>query len=516
MKQPIAAELKPIQEIQLITWTKNQYPVQYEEAFMIAENWKKLGLKVRVDPQNWPNPMMDNLLQAHNFDTVVMYMTATPERLELDFYTYQVFHSSNTVPGALNVAGFIDKDFDKLVETARVEYDVNKRRALGEQLQAYLYRENPWIIIVNQDELQAYNKENFKDPGILIGGFKDYMPFFTIKPTGDRKILRWGLPWSDLKTISPLLVTDSTQVRIIYLIYDMLVRLGPGGTPQLWAAKEIKVIDQKTIDVTIREDLKFHDGKPLTAEDVKFTVDFMIKYKAPYYTACLGPVESVDILDKYKVRFHLKNPYAPFITNTLGMVPLLPKHIWEKIEKPREYRNVPAIGSGPLKFDYWREGRELKMSRFSDHFKPTNVDGVLAIFYGTREALYTALIKKEIDVLDYLLAHQMEEAKEYKYIQTLAIPSNSVDSLILNLRRKPFNDSKFRLAIAHTIPKQEILEELYGGYGNLGASVIAPANKYWHDPRIKPYPFDLKMAREILGKAGYQWDSNGRLCYPPE
>lgn len=209
---------------------------------------------------------------------------------------------------------------------------------------------------MNNDEFQAYNKVNFKDPVVSkVGGFMDIFPFFTIKPVGDRKVIRLAEGNQDLKTINPLLSSEASQIRFIYLIYDMLLRIGPDTKPQLWAATAVNPIDQKTIDVTIRKDLKFHDGKPLTAEDVKFSYDFLAKHKALYFRTTLASVESVDVLDSYKVRFHLKKPHAPFISQTLAMVPLIPKHIWEKIAEPTEYRNVPPIGSGPFKFDYWRE-----------------------------------------------------------------------------------------------------------------------------------------------------------------
>jgi peptide/nickel transport system substrate-binding protein len=120
-----------------------------------------------------------------------------------------------------------------------------------------------------------------------------------------------------------------------------------------------------------------------------------------------------------------------------------------------------------------------------------------------------------VDVDDYLLPHQMNELKDKAYIQTLEVPSHAADVLIMNMRRKPFDDRSFRLALAYTIPKQRMLDELYNGYGNLGASVVAPANKFWHNSETKPYPFDLEKAREILKKAGYQWNKQGQLCYPP-
>jgi peptide/nickel transport system substrate-binding protein len=446
----------------------------------------------------------------------MLNLVAKMERIDPDFYTYHCFHSSNAKSG-WNFAGFVNTEFDRLAELQRTEYDLDKRKKVVQELQNILFKENPWIMIVNSDDLQAYNRADFSDPVIpAVGGFEDPFPFFTIKPKGDRKSLRVGYPWSDIKSINPLLVSESTQTRFIDLMYDMLMRLGPGGKPRLWAAEKIVPVDEKTIDVFIRKDLKFHDGKSLTAEDVEFTYEFMKKYKAAYYTSALSSLESADTLDPHKVRFHLKKPYAPFISVTLAMVPLLPRHIWEKMEKPTEYENVPAIGSGPFKFEHWRKGQELKMSRFDDHFKPPYIDELIAILYGTREACYIGLTQKQVDVNMNLIAHQIDELQKYDHIKTVRLPSIACYLLINNCRRKPFDDSKFRLAIAHVIPKSRILDELFYDYGSVGGSVIARANKFWTDPSIKPYPFDLEKAKNLLEEAGYRWNDNGRLCYPAQ
>ena len=329
-------------------------------------------------------------------------------------------------------------------------------------------------------------------------------------------MIRWAVEWSGLKTINPLLVSESTQVRLLHFIYDTLVRLGPDTKPQLWAATSIDSIDETTFDVSIRDDLRFHDGKQVTTDDVAFTFEFMLEHKAVYFRAGLDPIASVEALDSRTVRFHLKHPYTPFIAQTLAMVPLLPRHVWETMESPTDYRNIPPVGSGPFKFEHWKETQELAVTRFQDHFQPTYVEGVLVVFYGTREAAFTALTRKETDVVDILLPHQMEELKELDFIETVQIPSHGSDVLLFNVRQRPFSDPQLRLALNHAIPRQQILEELYTGYGNLGASLIAPANEVWTHPELAPYPYDLNQAREILERAGYGWDRRGRLCYSVE
>jgi len=509
--------LEPLGEIHLGSFTKTQYPIQYEEAILIAESWKKLGLEVRLEPLNFPNPVVERLFQTREFDAFVIYFTPQLERLEPDFWTYNTFHSSNAGPGGWNITGLASEEFDRLAEAQRVEYDLEKRKTLIRQCQEVLYREAAWNVIVNQDELQAYNKENFKDPVIpKPGGFKDPMAFFTIKPVGDRKVIRWAVEWAGLKTINPLLVSESTQVRLLHFVYDTLVRIAPDTKPHLWAATNIDSINETTFDVTIRDDMQFHDGKRVTTDDVAFTFEFMLEHKAVYFRAGLDPIASVEALDSRTVRFHLNHPYTPFVAQTLGMVPLLPRHVWETMDNPTQYRNIPPVGSGPFKFDHWKETQELSLSRFQDHFEPPHVQGVLVVFYGTREAVFTALKRGETDVVDILLPHQMEELKQLDFIQTVQLASHGSDSVIFNVRRPPFSDPQLRLALTYAIPRQQILEELYTGYGNLGASIIAPANPVWTHSELQPYPYDLDRAREILRQAGYRTDSRGRLSYEVE
>ena len=119
-------------------------------------------------------------------------------------------------------------------------------------------------------------------------------------------------------------------------------------------------------------------------------------------------------------------------------------------------------------------------------------------------------------MVDILLPHQMEELKRLHFIQTVQLASHGSDSVIFNVRRPPFSDPQLRLALTYAIPRQQILEELYTGYGNLGASIIAPANPVWTHSELQPYPYDLDHAREILRQAGYRTDSRGRLSYGVE
>ncbi len=510
-----AEAAEPMREVVLLTWAKAQYPIEYESAILLAEAWSELGLEIKVEPANFPNPLVERVFSLRDFDAALINFTAQLQRLDPEFYTFNTFHSSRAEAGGWNISGTTDPELDKLLEAQRREYDPEKRKAIVGDIQKELDEQNPWLVMLNFDELQAYNKANFTDPVLpKVSGFKDAVAFVTLKPVGEQKVVRWGAPFSDLKTINPIIASESSQVRLVYLIYDTLMKIGPNTEPQFWMASAIEPIDDTTVEVVLRDDLKFHDGKPVTAEDVAFTFNYMKEKKAAYYTSTLGQLEKAEAVAPNRVRFTLKEAYAPFITQTLAMVPIIPKHVWEGIEDPSTFENIPAVGSGPYSFDYWTKGQDFKVSRFADHFEPAENEGVLVVFFGTAEAAYTALTREEIDVIDKILPHQLFDLEGRDFIEVVTVPSNGSITVVLNARNKPFDDPAFRKALSLATPRQRALQELFEGYGTIGGSVIGPANEFWHEPSVVAQPYDLDQAREVLKAAGYSWSSDGKLQLP--
>ena len=509
------APAEPLGELRLLTWTKAQFPIQYEMAIVLAESWKELGIESKIEAANFPNPLIERVFNTHDFDAVVIAFTPQLQRLDPDFYTYNTFHTERAVAGGWNFSGLEDPDLDQLLVAQRQEYDFDARAALVGRIQKRLYEANAWIPIVNADVLQVFNSANFHDPVLpKVSGFNDVVAFFTLKPTGERKVVRWATEISDLKTINPVLASESSQVRMVYLIYDTLMRIGPNGEPQFWAATALDAVDDTTLDATIREGMTFHDGTPVTAEDVAFTFNYMKENKAAYYNATLEQLESATATGPHTVRFELANSFAPFTTQTLAMVPIIPKHIWEQVEDPTTFENVPAIGSGTYAFGHWKKAQEFMVERFDGHFQPADNEGLLVVFYGTSEAAYTALLKQEADVLDSILPHQIPEIEGTDYLHFVSVPSNGSDTLVVNVRNAPYDDPALRLALSLATPRERMLNEFYEGYGNVAGSVIAPANAFWHDPSITPYPYDIEKARQVLQDAGYTWDSEGQLQVP--
>jgi len=288
-----------------------------------------------------------------------------------------------------------------------------------------------------------------------------------------------------------------------------------------WIATKTEVVDSVTYDVTIRDDIKFHDGKPLTADDVKFSFDSQKKWHVEYVTRYLKLIKEVEILNPYKLRFKLESPYSPIQTIVFSLVRIIPKHIWENVmtregvKRPQDWPNSQPIGSGPYKFVYWRSGEEFKLVRNDEHFAPPKIAGYIQHNYAHHDGVLLALEKGEADLNYYsFLTDLALQAGEMGNLTDVSVPQIRLDHLGFNCQKEPFKRAELRQALAHTVPWEKISNAILRGMGVPGKGVIAPSNKFWFNPAQKFYEFDLTKAKKILADAGYDWDDKGRLYYP--
>ena len=304
------------------------------------------------------------------------------------------------------------------------------------------------------------------------------------------------------------------------MIYDSLFQVDPSGKPVPWAAETYKQVDNTTIDVTIRSGMKWHDGEPLTANDVKFSFDYQKKWKAPFFVSSLAKVASVDVTGPLSLRFKLTEPYAPLFANLLSALMLIPEHIWKDIpekvdvDDPLNYPNLTPVGSGPFKFDYWDRGKEMKVTAVPDHPFAPKCEGIIRIVYGSHDAMAAAIEKGECDRTRYILKPDlMEQVNKVEGCVGKGYPSHGFYDLSYNLMKPPFDNAAIRAAMQYIIPRDLIRDVVLGGHAHSGGSVIAPVNAFWHNPDVKAPSQDLDKAKKILADAGFTWES-GKLHYP--
>jgi peptide/nickel transport system substrate-binding protein len=509
-------------------------PVQFESGMLIAKNWEKLGLKVKVITRpDWATfvKMVDYPWEMHAF--IASYLT-NPGRIDPDELLTRPFHSSLIQKGGSNFAGYNNPEYDRVVEASKVELDPEKRRALVFKAQEILARDLPFIAMYYLKGVHVYNNKRWKDvvPS-LEGGLYNIWNFLKATPItddGTMKICNIGVEVFG----SPMNATSYTAVRQIQnVLYDSLIKVSPEGKATPWAAEKWSAVNSTTIDVMLRPGMKFHDGKPVTAEDVKFSYDYLNKWKVPLYVPALEPIQEVKVMDGHTVRFTLKRPHAPIFLSVFSIIPILPKHVWDgvaeklKLSNPNEWQNPDYTGSGPFKFVHYRPGEEIKLERNETHFSKPKAKSIVYAWVATQDALFLALKKGIVDFHSGrgLLPGQLVEAAKIPHLTRIEIPDMSVYWFQFNLRENsPFRDYAMRHALSHAVDYNTIVNAILYGSAEPGRGIIAPTNTYWHNSDIpsketgedKPHyhQFDLAKARSILKDAGYEWDSEGKLYLP--
>ena len=510
---------KPVEAPKLLTATAQFDPVRPEAARLISQAAKQVGFGVEATPQDY-NLGIQKVIKEHDYDMFLVLLTGQSVRIDPDVFIHKVHHSSNYRAGGFNWTGYKNAEVDELAAAQQVEMDPAKRQELVHKAQAIIAGDQPENALVYPAMTNAYRSDRIgtltPQMGEGIGSLWTDVSMTVLKGDG---YVRTGATVA-LKNLNPIAANDANEFKELRMIYDSLFQVDPGGKAVPWAAESHKLVDDTTIEVTIRDGMKWHDGKPVTAEDVKFSFDYQKKWKAPFFVSSLGKVDSVEVIGKRSVRVKLADRFAPLFANLFSALMLIPEHIWKDIpekvdvDDPLNYPNLKPVGSGPFKFDYWDRGKELKVSANTDHHMAPKCAGVIRIVYGSHDAMAAAIEKGECDRTRYILKPNLMEALDkVDGCVGKGYPAHGFYCLSYNMTKPPFDNAAIRQAMQYIIPRELIRDVVLGGHAENGGSVIAPVNAFWHNPEVKAPGQDIDKAKKILADAGFTW-VGGKLHYP--
>ncbi len=478
-------------------------PVRSQIGLLLTKEWQKLGISVSGKAMDFAALTDTTSSRPDDFDTFISGYSARPERLDPDILLRRPFTCSGIESGT-NFHGYCSKEYDGLIQAQASEFDTDKRRSLVYDAQELLQQDLPALALYQLKTLSAWNSRKFGSDTPYVSESSWVNWLFDAKPLTDQRVVKMGQTW-DIESTNPAVVTDGGNTDYLRLIYDTLTRVTNEGETINWAAEDITTVDPNTIEVTLKDGMKFHDGRPVTAEDVSFSFDLL--GQAAIYKPFVDPIEDIEVSGDRELTFKLATPYSPLFTTTFSQILILPKHIWAKYaDSPQSFANEKPIGSGPFKWDYWRKGQEVSLKANADHFRAPSVD-FLGVVFGNLDAVYQAMVDQEIDIhQSTLLVNQWDKIPESPFLSRVETDDWGVYYLGFNLRHPPFDDPAFRKAIAYTIPYDTIVKTLFDGHALPGAGFVAPANTQWHNPDLTTYPYDPEKARSLLKEAGYTWD----------
>ncbi len=311
------------------------------------------------------------------------------------------------------------------------------------------------------------------------------------------------------------------------LVYDTPISVTSAGeyVPEL--ASEWSVSDDGlTWTMTIVEGATFHDGEPLTAEDVAFSVElYRDTEDFPFLPSYAAPFETVEATDETTVTLTTAEPINTFDAY-MAFIYVIPKHIWESEEDAVAFENEEMIGSGPFMLDEASQGEFVELASNAEYWgTPPNVDGLIFQTIANPDARVTSLTTGEVDAISEFPATAVSTLQNAENVAVHIADigaGGSLRDVFFNIVAEEdcpedggvcsghpaLKDLAVRQALAHATDKAQIIDVATLGTGSPGLSMVPPGLGEYYASDIEDYAYDVAAANALLDDAGYE-DSDG-------
>jgi peptide/nickel transport system substrate-binding protein len=328
---------------------------------------------------------------------------------------------------------------------------------------------------------------------------------------------------NDIQTIHPLLADDASSLSVVGKLYDQLVGgdvrtggPGPNGLADYWEIAP----DGRTYTFHLNQDAKWHDGTDITAEDVQFSFDALanLEVGSAYTQSFLDAAESWRVIDEHTFEVVAREPLFTFLYDLVTWI--VPKHIWESVPVADWRTDGGAtgqdpsrvVGSGPWRFQEWRQGESVTLVRNDDYYdKVPYIDSYVIRIWPDQTSIVNALVNGEMDAAG-LEPADVATVKATEGLVVATYPTRGFSFYMTNLdpeKTTLFVDQPVRQALLHGLDRESIVKDILLGNAEV-AQGTQPVISYAYAPdRITTkYVYDPERSKELLAEAGWT-DSDG-------
>jgi peptide/nickel transport system substrate-binding protein len=317
----------------------------------------------------------------------------------------------------------------------------------------------------------------------------------------------------DAVTLDPARPGNSLTETIVRNMYDGLVTRAPDMrlVPEL--AESWHLVDPNTYEFRLRPGVHFQDGSPLTADDVKFTIDRVLNGKIGGQVSprrdLLGPLERVDIIDPRTVRFVMKVPW-PLLPVMLPYQEIVSKAFVAKVGDDGLLTQVD--GAGPFRLVEWRRGDSITMERDPNYWGgspdippvgPARVERLVFKVMPDNASRVAALLAGDVDIIDALPVAAIRQVNASGVANAVTVNGTRSNYVSINVAKPPFNDVRVRRALNYAVDKKLIITKLLDGNAAELNGVLSP-DAFAFKADLPEYAYDPARARSLLAEAGAQ------------
>jgi peptide/nickel transport system substrate-binding protein len=526
------APLEPV----TMEFSSQDDPWMKQYALMMKDSVGSLGAPARIIDrplnqlyaQSWSTAGLENVfsMSTHGPDPV---RGIGPNALMMRRYNESAFNYDNYWHPRVN---------ELLRKQDNITGNKQKRARLIKECEAIFAEDVGAVIGFFPDVITAANTRKFTGhipvPG--CGPTRDTFQWteVNLQPrTNDASYVK-GTTTSMNSLNQPWSAGGAEEFRLRYL-YDGLFDASPDLEVVPALATGGGFVDDRTVEVDLREGVNWHDGEPFTPEDVKFSIEYFKQHSATSVVPFYDPVESVEVLsrsDGGRVRFNLTSPDATFMTQGVVQSTIIPKHRWKDVNAPTQYNPQDPVGTGPFQFVDWSQATRFVVERWDDHWmwnesfrsdvlgeqfeSGPGIQSLTWVNVANITAMIGALQNGGIDAVDGVLSNtQANRASQPEAIEEMTAKNFAPLDTKLMFSVPLIRDKEFRVALAKAIDKKGFVETFLNGRATVQAeNPISPILEDWYNSSVKRYGYDPEAARTILRKAGYTWSDDGTLRFP--
>ena len=298
----------------------------------------------------------------------------------------------------------------------------------------------------------------------------------------------------DLASLDPHVDTDAGTRDVVFNLYEGLVKpTSDGGFIAAVASDYTISDDAKTYTFTLRDGITFHDGTPVTIEDVKYSIDRYAEIQGES-SAFSSLVDSVEVQDDKTLVVNLKESYSEFLP--MMTIAIIPQSNEDPVGNP--------IGTGPFKYVSYTPGQNLELEKYDGYWQEgvPSLDSVEFKFIADVDTAFVELQAGTIDILKYLTSAQAETlGDDYNIVQG---SMNLVHAMYLNSAYEPLSKTEVRQALCYAVDRDAINNFIFGGKSHIIGSHMIPAMSKYYEPEAETvYSYEPEKAKELLADAGY-------------
>ncbi|WP_346890484.1 ABC transporter substrate-binding protein [Clostridium sp. UBA1056] len=318
--------------------------------------------------------------------------------------------------------------------------------------------------------------------------------------------------------------TNIGEVQLVSnIIYSPLFSYG-GGDVKTYLAESVDFKDNKEITIKLKDNLKWHDGKSVTADDLEYTINLILdeKQESPLREFLMVNEKPINVekVDELTIKVTLPAERRVFLYNFSKIIPI-PKHIYEGEDiVAKSEKNKAPIGSGPFKFKEWTKGDSIVLEKYNDYYSGTpKADMITIKVFPSEEAAEEAFNKGELTLVKaspelYDKAYKGEELQSYTFSE------GRVNYIVFNQSVNYMQNTVFRKALSYALDRKEMI---VAAYGESGAKKVEEANsilikeaEQYIEENVEVYEHDIEKAKALIKESGVTDVSKLKLGYNME